>query len=133
MFRNLRLLKEDMLRKGVTVESFYFYYQEQWYIVLAEFTDQGEGVAEQQLAQFTFLREVDFTDTFTAHVSDGNLFMDIKSWKEYFDTGKDGIADKEIHLFTQVLSEVIPCEVNKRKTTAQKEAVNLPKDKMRVY
>ncbi|MGF6990656.1 hypothetical protein M2145_001476 [Lachnospiraceae bacterium PF1-21] len=132
MFEKRNLLKEDMRAKDVLVESFHFYYQEKWYIVLVQLPEESEEVPGHAIAKLVFLQEDDFAEKFLLHINDGGIMMDATAWQGYFGIEGSRRIEQEMALFSQVLSELIPSVVNERKTIAQREALGYLQEKNRV-
>lgn len=55
VFENLKLLKLDMKDKGWVIDSFYFRYKQQNYIVLVKLFEKEEKVPEYALLKLEFL------------------------------------------------------------------------------
>ncbi|MGJ0909194.1 DUF6037 family protein [Clostridium botulinum] len=139
LFDNLKQLKHDMEFKGWTIDSFYFYYKKQNYIVLVKLFDSDEKRPEYALVKLEFLKENDFTDSLLVSANSVKLFIDAKTLREYFNIEYVENLGDILSQFNQRLAEVIPTEVLDNKTEAQEIAMltslnkSDPEDPRKIY
>ncbi|MBR0591531.1 DUF6037 family protein [Bacillus pumilus] len=123
IFDNLKQLKQDMKNKGWVIDSFYFRYKKQNYIVLAKLFEKNENVPNYALLKLEFLKEDDFSDILVTYANSVKLLTDVKTLREYFDIEYSNNLGDIMSQFSQRLAEFIPTEVNDNKTENQKEAM----------
>ena len=76
VFENLKLLKLDMKDKGWVIDSFYFRYKQQNYIVLVKLFEKEEKVPEYALLKLELLKENDFSDMLAVYANSVKLYTD---------------------------------------------------------
>lgn len=123
VFENLKLLKQDMKNKGWVIDSFYFRYKQQNYIVLVKLFEKNEKVPEYALLKLEFLRENDFSDILAVYANSVKLFTDTKTLREYFGIKYISNLGDILSQFSQTLAEFIPTAVSENKNESQKEAM----------
>lgn len=125
VFDNLKFLKQDMELKGWVIDSFYFRYKEQSYIVLVKLFEQDEKKPEYALLKLEFLKENDFADSLLVCANSVKLFVDAVTLRKYFGVEYvDNLGDFATQ-FNQQLAEFIPIEVVQNKTETQKDAMTI--------
>lgn len=123
VFENLKLLKQDMKNKGWVIDSFYFRYKQQNYIVLVKLFEKNEKVPEYALLKLEFLRENDFSDILAVYANSVKLFTDTKTLREYFGIKYSSNLGDILSQFSQTLAEFISTAVSENKNESQKEAM----------
>lgn len=123
VFDNLKLLKRDMEAKGWVIDSFYFNYKEQDYIVLVKLFEENEQPPEYASLKLEFLKENNFADMLPVYANSVRLFADAKTLREYFGIEYSSNLGDLLSQFSQTLAQFIPTEVNVNKTEQQKEAM----------
>jgi len=123
IFENLKLLKQDMKSKKWVIESFYFRYKKQNYIVLVKLFEKDEKIPEYALVKLEFLRENDFSDMFSVYANSVKLFTDAKTLRKYFGIEYSTNLGDILSQFSQIFAEFIPTQVSETKTEKQKDAM----------
>ena len=123
LFENLKHLKQDMLATGWIIDSFYFLYQNQWYIVLVKLFERGEEVPEYASVKLVFLKEEDFTDTLSVYANAVKILASAKTLREYFGIAYCENLGEVLFQFSTTFAEFIPSKVNEKRTQAQREAM----------
>lgn len=123
VFENLKLLKLDMKDKGWVIDSFYFRYKQQNYIVLVKLFEKEEKVPEYALLKLEFLKENDFSDMLAVYANSVKLYTDTKTIREYFGIEYSSNLGDVLFQFSQTLARFIPTEVSEKKNEDQKEAM----------
>ncbi|WP_435308832.1 DUF6037 family protein [Sebaldella termitidis] len=122
IFNNLKLLKHDMLTKGWVIDSFYFSFKEQTYIVLVKLFDENEERPEYASLKLEFLKEEDFTNSLLIYANSKDLFFDVKLFRKYFDIEFSEMGNI-IKQFKEHFAKFIPIEVKEDKKESQKNAM----------
>lgn len=122
-FNNLKLLKQDMKSKGWVIDSFYFCYKKQNYIVLVKLFEKDENVPKYALLKLEFLKEYNFSDMLVVYANSSKLFTDAKTLREYFGIEYSSNLGDILSQFSHKLAEFIPTKVSDNKNEHQKEAM----------
>lgn len=123
VFENLKPLKQDMKNKGWVIDSFYFRYKQQNYIVLVKLFEKNEKVPEYALVKLEFLKENDSSDILAVYANSVKLFTDAQTLREYFGIQYSNNLGDILSQFSQTLAESIPTTVSENKNDSQKEAM----------
>lgn len=121
VFENLKLLKLDMKDKGWVIDSFYFRYKQQNYIVLVKLFEKEEKVPEYALLKLEFLKENDFSDMLAVYANSVKLYTDTKTIREYFGIEYSSNLGDVLFQFSQTLARFIPTEVSEKKMKTKKK------------
>ncbi|MFD1988665.1 DUF6037 family protein [Paenibacillus nicotianae] len=122
-FENLKLLKQDMKSKGWVIDSFYFNYKKQNYIVLVKLFEKNENFPEYALLKLEFLKENNFSDILVVYANSSKLLTDAKTLREYFGIEYSSNLGDILLQFSRELAKFIPEEVSDNKNEHQKEAM----------
>jgi|AKZA01.1.fsa_nt_gi hypothetical protein len=128
VFENLKLLKQDMLRKGWKIDCFNFHYKSQDYIVLVKLfdkakNDEAQDIPQYALVQLQFLHKDDFTKSLSVYANSVKLFIEAKPLREFFGIEWGENLGFILNQFNEKLSEFIPVKVSKNKTHQEKKAM----------
>lgn len=123
VFGNLKLLKNDMEAKGWVIDSFYFQFKKQIYIILVKLFEKDEKRPEYALLKLEFLKEKDFSDSLLISANSVKLFIDAKTLREYFGIEYTENLGDVLSQFNEHLAKFIPTEIIENKSESQKEAM----------
>ena len=123
VFNNLKLLKNDMEANNWIIDSFYFQFKKQNYIVLVKLFEKNENRPEYALLKLEFLKEKDFSDSLLVLANSMKLFIDAKTLREYFDIEYTKNLGDVLCQFNEYLAKFIPIEIMNNKSQLQKEAM----------
>lgn len=123
VFKNFKLLKQDMKSKGRVIDSFSFHYKQQNYIVLVKLFKRDEKIPKYALLKLEFLKENDFSKMLSVYANSVKLLIDAKKLREYFGIEYSNNLGDILSQFEKNLSEFIPIEVKDNKSEIQKEAM----------
>lgn len=126
IFENLRTLKDDMEDKGWIIESFFFRYKSNNYIVLVKLLEEAERelAPPYTLLKLEILKENDFSDMLSIYANvNGFLELDVKKLREFFGIEYSHNLGDIIQQFKQTFANYIPTTVNANKDDNLKEAM----------
>lgn len=123
VFNSLKLLKNDMEAKNWIIDSFYFQFKKQNYIVLVRLFEKDENRPEYALLKLEFLKEKKFSDSLMVLANSVKLFIDAKTLREYFGIKYTENLGNVLSQFNEYLAKFIPIEIIDNKSELQKEAM----------
>lgn len=134
VFENLKLLRQDMRKKGWKIDSFNFCYKTKEYIVLVKLFDKPINsevteIPEYALAQLQFLHKNDFTKSLTVYADLLKLIIDAKTLREFFGIKWGPNLGSILAQFNEELARFIPDKVSKNKSEQEKKAMCYVLDK----
>lgn len=128
VFENLKLLKLDMKDKGWVIDSFYFRYKQQNYIVLVKLFEKRKS-SRICSVKTRILKENDFSDMLAVYANSVKLYTDTKTIREYFGIEYSSNLGDVLFQFSQTLARFIPTEVSEKKMKTKRSHVFLIKSK----
>ena len=86
MFKNLNLLKQDMVQKSWTIDSFNFNYNGYKYIVLVKLFSRGIDDSIQEMPKYAsvkleFLRYDDFSNSLSVFANSYKIDWNVKQFR----------------------------------------------------
>jgi len=139
IFENLKLLKQDMISKKWSIDSFYFNFKNQTYIILVRLFERNERTPEYALVELEFLQENNFANNLKIYANSAKLFVEARTLREYFKIEYSPNLGDILNQFNQNFAEFIPNKVTDNKTRNQENAMyaslskNDPTDPRKVY
>lgn len=129
IFNNLKLLRNDMLKKNWVIDSFFFTYKNKKYIVLVTLFQENEEKPQYALVKLEFLKDDDFSNNLSTYANSTGLFADAIELRKYFGVAYvENLGDFKSQ-FNVCFSECIPANVIEKKSNKQKSAMILSLNK----
>jgi len=124
IFENLKLLKDDMERKGWVIEAFPFNYKKVDYVVLVKlYQDNEVKESRYALLRMEFLKTYDFNDNLVVPANARELLTDAQTLREYFGIEWSENLGNILRQFSENLAQFIPDEVDLSKSSLLKRAM----------
>ena len=123
VFANLKLLKSDMEAKAWVIDSFYFHYKEQAYIVLVKLFDENEPKGKYDLVKLEFLKEDNIHDCLSVIANAVRFLPDEEGVRRYFKLGRGNSNGDALIYFKEAFAKFIPAKMTNSKTLAQQHAM----------
>ncbi|OOF40390.1 hypothetical protein BKK49_06075 [Rodentibacter rarus] len=112
MLDNLKLLKEDMVKKGWTICCLTFKYNNVNYIILVKrFVGQERRNNEYALVKLHFMKVNDLKDELIVEANSSGLIIDTKTLRTYFGIKYGDNLGEILRQFTNYLNSYIPREM----------------------
>lgn len=109
--------------KGWIIDSFYFHYNKQTYIVLVVLYSKEEVKPDYALLKLEFLNQDDFANSLLVPANSTRLFIDTKTLRTYFNIDYSDNLGDILQQFNLELANSIPKEVIENKLEQQKDAM----------
>ncbi|WP_273707048.1 DUF6037 family protein [Leuconostoc mesenteroides] len=128
MFKNLNLLKQDMVQKSWTIDSFNFNYNGYKYIVLVKLFSRGTDDSIQEMPKYAsvkleFLRYDDFSNSLSVFANSYKIDWNVKQFREFFGIQYGPNLGDIVQQFNNHFAKFIPTFVIQGKSTFEKLAM----------
>lgn len=124
MLENLKLLKEDMIKKGWSIDSFIFCYKNIDYVVLVKLYDSKDKKPQYALLKLEFIKIDDITRTLEIPANSNKLIIEAQKLREYFNIEYSKNLGDILKQFTELLGKFIPTYVNSNKTEIEFQEID---------
>lgn len=115
MFPNLKLLKEDMIKKGWIIDGFLFSFRFLKYDVLVKLYGKNEPKPSYASAKLEFIDAADINRSYTVHANSRDLInINVKSFREFFRIPYGIGPGNAILSFKEALAPAIPSHVREK-------------------
>jgi len=129
MFKNLNLLKRDMVQKSWTIDSFNFNYNRHKYIVLVKLFSRGANNSIKKIPKYAsvkleFLRSDDLSNSLSVFANSYKIdWKNIKQFREFFGIQYSTNLGNIVQQFNNRFAKFIPTSVNPGKSIVEKLAM----------